>query len=896
MKFFSMTDKLSEQVFLASRQALLMLICCLYQTAWALSPVALDSQITVKYSGLVYNRSTKTYDNLATLTNTSANTISGPICLIVNSLSDSSVTSANASGNFSAPGTAVDGKPYLAIPLANNTLPPGQSVSNFLIKFNDPNKVVFSFKASVMTGPWDNTNGKQVTLQVSAADRFVAGRTLHYKWHVTEGNISKDDSPTAIWTLPDGPGSHFANVEVSNSFGGYSLARIKVSTDNLGTTFVQPAPQTFTQPDWVTNKERSYQTRTSFYFIANNTATRDVYLANVGLKDIAPFKGYLEYWDGPETINTGSSGRFTITDAGLCDYFLCRIGSSAINDMYAVHFWGSGTLYIQGPYGDTFKNPDFGSNRFFDLSSNLVGSVRLEDGSLCGSDSFLAKNGAYLGNPIGAQVTYSDALGNETSSPYAPYQPVSGEFNQFGDFAIPDNGPSGYIKISCEGNPPKVVAVADLPKEITFERTGKPLISTIIASINGQQLADAKFLPVADRLISGVSSFQSVDRADHFLSYKGSDDSKSACAYYYAIGAAEACTVTNRGPGGVVKDLFYSPTGKVMTFDDWKRKVGIGPYVRSGAKEHTATYVNKIDLNLVRNHHAINYGSSKAAYVCNHEGPKSEQESDVNAAIENAINGKNLVACVAMDYGYEGIIDHYDNWDYFTGRPLNPPKPVTYPYVRYYTFAPNGQLLTSVNLDGRGEKYMPGACVACHGGDKYADKYRVTNGGGVSPDFGGHALPFDTNNFLFHSSLPGYRQKDQDEEIYNLNGIVYSMNMTDKGRSLIVNWYNQRPTEGVPSYNGQYGNIENVSQYTGAEYVVAQYCRTCHVALPQADLTGYVKSNLVCGGSHELYQNHAMPNSLVTFLKMKSDTKAQQYLGANCLFNGDPLMNKKIYP
>jgi len=41
------------------------------------------------------------------------------------------------------------------------------------------------------------------------------------------------------------------------------------------------------------------------------------------------------------------------------------------------------------------------------------------------------------------------------------------------------------------------------------------------------------------------------------------------------------------------------------------------------------------------------------------------------------------------------------------------------PFARFLIFGPNGDLLPSVNLDGNGEKFVPGACVACHGGRNY---------------------------------------------------------------------------------------------------------------------------------------------------------------------------------
>ena len=43
-----------------------------------------------------------------------------------------------------------------------------------------------------------------------------------------------------------------------------------------------------------------------------------------------------------------------------------------------------------------------------------------------------------------------------------------------------------------------------------------------------------------------------------------------------------------------------------VRFDDWKRTVQMEPYIpQGGPTEYVATYINKSDLNLTRNHHSI---------------------------------------------------------------------------------------------------------------------------------------------------------------------------------------------------------------------------------------------------------------------------------------------------
>src|SRR5436190_13410206 len=69
----------------------------------------------------------------------------------------------------------------------------------------------------------------KVTVSVSASD--PAGNPLTYRWRSTDGRIIDQDAPSTQWTLPPGPGIHFAYVLVSNGKGGYTERRIAVNTD-----------------------------------------------------------------------------------------------------------------------------------------------------------------------------------------------------------------------------------------------------------------------------------------------------------------------------------------------------------------------------------------------------------------------------------------------------------------------------------------------------------------------------------------------------------------------------------------------------------------------------------------------------------------------------------------
>src|SRR5579863_5845518 len=71
------------------------------------------------------------------------------------------------------------------------------------------------------------------TIQVSVQTTDPHG--LHYQWRSTDGAIRNVDAATTTWTLPPGPGIHFAYVLVSNGQGGYTERRLAFNTDAKGT-------------------------------------------------------------------------------------------------------------------------------------------------------------------------------------------------------------------------------------------------------------------------------------------------------------------------------------------------------------------------------------------------------------------------------------------------------------------------------------------------------------------------------------------------------------------------------------------------------------------------------------------------------------------------------------
>jgi hypothetical protein len=342
---------------------------------------------------------------------------------------------------------------------------------------------------------------------------------------------------------------------------------------------------------------------------------------------------------------------------------------------------------------------------------------------------------------------------------------------------------------------------------------------------------------------------------DHFLAFKGKDTRLGACLYYKSFGATKECDAQGR----MVEPL---------TLDDWKRKHQLQPY-GAGNSEHKATYINKMDLNLVRRMSATQASPDNIAfYVCNSPGPEGGTQREIDEVIGTALAGEREVACVAMEWSRtQGINDNK-------------------PFTKFLTFGPDGSLLLSVNLDGRGEKFMPGTCVACHGGTNYSGKFPDKPDSNASPFIGSAFLTFDTGNYSFATGN-GLRKADQQAAIKELNKLVKATEPADSPISRLVDgWYARDPQSldenYVPEEWRKFERGESPRYTTRRpdatrlyKEVVGSSCRTCHAAFKGFDWdsdpsaivvpAGSTERNAhVCGGSPDLIVNASMPNALIS--------------------------------
>lgn len=680
------------------------------------------------------------------------------------------------------------------------------------------------------TGNERDSGVNKTTLHVAASDSERDG--LHYQWRVTAGTIQNLDTDRTVWTLPDGPGLHFAYVLVSDGRGGYAEQQYAVSTDALETAPPERAPLTLEPPSTFDPEGVAIRLRfhaaaaTAFATPTSDTAQiRNVYLPDMAVQVV------------------DSADPTVIVFAGTTDLQgEVHLPKLAPDKSYAVQC-ASSTGGVLAPCFDGLRpspeakvheiRPPGDANR----NLRLFGHVALSDGSGCGYQN------AFFGTKSAATVQLQLPDGSALASPV--------RINRYGDYFI--DAAVGLddpvkLRIQCESH----VQVLDVPLP-TSGYTGQPIelsyaipntpprIAKVVASGPEGSVRGRMVVPEVGAQSTAMAGF------DRFLDYKGLDTRKSACQYYRSLGFAKGC------------DDADNPADAI-SFADWLRRNGFPPYGTN--EEITATYVNRRDLNLVRRMVAVRTGpESFAFHVCNAPGPETASQAEIDEVIDAAMHGERRIACVAMEWSSQPGVNG--------GKP----------FTKFLTFGPDGRLLPSVNLDGRGEKFMPGACIACHGGPNYGAKFPEK--GNPSPLLGARFLPFDTGNYAF-STRSSLTEAAQSKALHQLNEYVA---LTEGGaktaptptQSLISAWY----ADGTTTLNKQYvPPAWQQSATPGAarfyREVIGTSCRTCHTALgPGFDWDSTVLSaspvvkTHVCGGGPDLARNATMPNALATFDRLQ---------------------------
>jgi hypothetical protein len=686
-------------------------------------------------------------------------------------------------------------------------------------------------------------HGPTVSVAVHATD--TSGGTLHYQWKSTDGTIQNVNAPSTTWTLPEGPGLHFAYVLVSNGLGGFTERRIAVNTDTIGTRLESEneyarvvAPK---GPAQTGDYYRLFETLTDTQ-TPGDPISHGVYSPDLVAHAVDPNTN-IRY---PAIGEAKSDHQGGVTIPGIPANVTPIVSCS----------WDNSGTFVDCSSGLPSLGPattDYVGTSPYENFGPISGSLKLDDGGPCGT----------LNEFFGVFASPTATLLDSSNAPIG--NPV--HLDEFGSYALPYSANAASVLLQCDGAPQITVPIVGLTTggvdlgETRVTGVTPPTIPNsggMTATWRGKPLAPpvAIFLPPPSGFPSDI-----MPRPDGYLAVKGLDSRLSACLYYKSVGAVKACDSQGNFAGAI-------------TFKDWRHAVRIGEFAVNNTPTYTATYINKVDLNLARVQESITYGPNRTAgVVCNHLGPPggtpdqllNPTQADVDAAVDNAVANKNLVACVAMDYTISSGVNGNK------------------PFIRFLIFGPSGDLLPSINLDGRREKFVPGTCVVCHGGDHYAGK--VPEDGSGFANVGAHFLPYDVGNFEF-SSKPGLTKADQQLALYNLNQNVLNTGPTVAEQELIAGWY-----AGGTSLDENYlpPSWSSAVEPNAADYyrkVLARSCRTCHVAMIENynfdhyDNIGTLTTNAVfpdvgfdvginiCGGSHSIRRDHMMPNSLITFNRL----------------------------
>ena len=286
--------------------------------------------------------------------------------------------------------------------------------------------------------------------------------------------------------------------------------------------------------------------------------------------------------------------------------------------------------------------------------------------------------------------------------------------------------------------------------------------------------------------------------ADRFLTYPTSvneiffgGSEENSIAYYNTIDPnGERATLS----GFLEKNGFTS--GGVTVYDRSNPvAIEIQEQINSTDFSH-AVYQNIADLDLGRNMFVLKFNNGDvASYVQNFATP------------DNALIGRNILATVAMEYRADTRL------------------------TTFYAYAGNGNRVTKVDLDGRGQKFVPTLCAACHGGKPKDDIDGVYQNGG---NIGSKWIAWDLDNFEYSSQLS---QEDQEDQFRSMNQAVLCTTPSASNAELVRGWYGADATSNcsVPlpdvPFNGDFvpdGWNDTPAHRELYLDVVRPSCRSCH--------------------------------------------------------------------
>jgi len=298
-----------------------------------------------------------------------------------------------------------------------------------------------------------------------------------------------------------------------------------------------------------------------------------------------------------------------------------------------------------------------------------------------------------------------------------------------------------------------------------------------------------------------------------------------------------------KGSDALAKKYYAAvdPKSAKTTLARWKAANGFG------ADTAAATFFNAGDLGFGRSMHlktqaAADGNNDVAYYVSNYR------------TTTDALNNRNLIATVAMDYVF---------------------NPATKQRVTaFYVYDKFGSRVTSADLDGNGNKFVPNLCLVCHGGSQ-PNLEKFADGGNPTADMKSHFLAFDLDSYTY-SAAKKQGRPDQEAGFVGLNqALLDDTDPTPTTSDLIKGWYGGAALPNA--FGGTYvpadwvdpANAKIKAAYSGA---FAISCRSCHASRVAASLAfpAFTDLNKKKDKVTDLVYTFAknaqpMPNALRTF-------------------------------
>ncbi len=327
----------------------------------------------------------------------------------------------------------------------------------------------------------------------------------------------------------------------------------------------------------------------------------------------------------------------------------------------------------------------------------------------------------------------------------------------------------------------------------------------------------------------------------------------SGAAVDVAVSAAALEELRIAGGGLENKDTAQSyydaidPQRAKLTLRQWLIANCFDPAARDYAADSHALYVNDFDLGFGRD---MYFRTTRPAGCTSSTFAAGDMASIVINYPTLEAAAKKIGPIIAVGMEYEAVDANH-----------SAPGLVT-----FYAFAPDegtGEFrrVKSANFDGRGEKYLPGACTTCHGGRPRAPQPNrlLTYASAADAQVGATFMPWDLESFLFSdtdSNFPrdpsnaalrdSLTRSQQEAQLKRLNLAAYSTYGSGSGPAfachasfagpcqLIEMWYGGA---GTPSANFRDRQVAPGWQPGGANPdtaddiyldVFARNCRACH--------------------------------------------------------------------